>query len=58
MIKENITKKYSVYSSTINWGDVLLQKAVQPFQLYNMYFTKFNNNTDRLIGLVVSMSDY
>jgi hypothetical protein len=32
MIKERITKKYSVYSPTINWGDVLLQKAVQSFQ--------------------------
>ena len=37
MIKENTTKMYSVYSPTINWGDVLYRHCI------NMYFTKFNN---------------
>jgi len=39
MKKENITKKYSVYTPTIKWSDVLLREAVQ--SLHNMYFTKF-----------------
>jgi hypothetical protein len=46
MIKENITKKYSMYTPTINWGDALFQEAGQSFQLHNMCLIKYSGNTE------------